>query len=504
MLRVDGPIVDVWSFDATAGQVVEVAVTADTFATRHHLIAPTGNVIRTGSGRETILLPVDGRYLLSLADTRADAYEISMRPALVAPLVDEPGVGILGDGDGADVWSFDGVAGQVVSVRAAWENFELRGRMAGEIISPTGKRLAGDGWEEESLHMVAVLPVEGRYLVSLEARWTTASVPYELAVRVLQGTRPLEWGRPVDGFFSGDGPKVGIWEFDGSVGQVANVRAQCAAFKCRVLLVSPSGGAVFGRNSLTGTRPRLTDVLAASGRYRVMLVADDEAVGVYGVYRVWVGSTTVTPRPVEVNGPAVVDHRSDVNLWSFQGAATQVVSVTAYPSKALMTFDLISPAGHKVAMNDGQMVVRLPLDGRYLVRGYGTRGYTGSYGVVVSTVPVEAETPATLGMNAPARGELDQHGSGTGVWEFEGTEGQTISIAVHGDDPVVQLLSPIGEELGWASAAGYSVHARLEARLPITGRYLIRVLAHNDRWTAPNRTAYEIEVRSAPAPSVPR
>ena len=68
-----------------------------------------------------------------------------------------------------------------------------------------------------------------------------------------------------------------------------------------------------------------------------------------------------------------------------------------------------------------------------------------------------------------------------------------------GRDWVVQLLSPSGEELGWASSARLPQEARLEARLPVTGRYLVRVLAHNAFWTAPNRMGYEIEVRPGPA-----
>ena len=237
----------------------------------------------------------------------------------------------------------------------------------------------------------------------------------------------MEWDRPVAGFFSGDGPRIGIWEFDGNAGQAANVRASCA-FRCRLLLVSPSGEEV--GNTWMRSRPELTELLAVSGRYRVMLAADDEAVG---AYEVRVGSTAVTPRPLEMNGPAVVDER-DVKLWSFQGAATRVVRVTAYPSTTFMAFDVISPAGEMVAMNDGQMVVRLPLDGRYLVRvRYGHGDYPGGYGVAVSSAPETAETRGTLRMNTPARGVLDQHGSGIGAWDFEGTAGQTISIVVPRD-----------------------------------------------------------------------
>ena len=505
VLRVDRPAEDVWSFGATAGQVVEVdvAVTADAFSAHYHLISPTGKVVRTGRRRQTIPLPLDGRYLLSMDDgVRADVSEVSVRPVPVTPLVDMPGVGVLGAGDGADVWGFDGVAGQVVGVRVAREG---RSYLEREIISPTGElldRLSLGGrrvdWEEVSLQMARALPVDGRYLVRLSSG-SSESVPYELAVHVLRATRPLEWGRQTAGYFSGDGPGTGIWEFDGSAGRVANVRASCEAFRCRLLLVSPSGETV-GNTSMR-SRPELTELLASSGRYRVMLLADDEAVG---AYQVLVDSTAVTPQPLEMNGPAVVDDR-DMKLWSFEGAAARVVRVTAYPSTTLMAFDVISPVGEMVAMNDGQMVVRLPVDGRYLVRvRYVNGDYTGGYSVAVSSVPETVEARGTLRMNTPARGVLDQHGSGVGVWDLEGTAGQSVSIVVvTGRDWVVQLLSPTGEELGWASSPRLvgPLEARLEARLPVTGRYLVRVLAHNNFWTTPNRMGYEIEVR--PEPAVP-
>ena len=99
-----------------------------------------------------------------------EAHEVSVRPVPVAPLGNVPAAGVLGDGDDADVWGFDGVAGQVVSARV---------RVAGEgtpylerrIISPTGEFLdAFEGWEKRPPHMPTALPVDGRYLVRLSWR----------------------------------------------------------------------------------------------------------------------------------------------------------------------------------------------------------------------------------------------------------------------------------------------------------------------------------------------
>ena len=239
VLTVDGPAAEVWSFDAAAGQVANVVVTSDTFEPRYCLISPAGDVILAGSRRATVPLPVDGRYLLGvmvggtfgLAATEGGAYEVSAQEAPVTPMAaDTAGTGVL-DGNASEVWSFHGAAGQVVSVRVAWEEF---GYLRGAIISPTGRRLAYDGSEARSLHLVAGLPADGRYLVRLETRRTRAPVPYEVAARVVREARPLEMDRPVVELFSGDGPTVRSWEFDGIAGRVVNVTADCDAFEPRL------------------------------------------------------------------------------------------------------------------------------------------------------------------------------------------------------------------------------------------------------------------------------
>ena len=190
------------------------------------------------------------------------------------------------------------------------------------------------------------------------------------------------------------------------------------------------------------------------------------------------------------NGRAVVDER-DVRRWSFDGAAGDVVEVTAHGD--YMGFDVVSPVGESLALNAGRLVVRLPLEGRYLVRPRVVRG-TGPKrtAVAVSAVPAAADTATLLTFNTPAsgvmnRGELND-------WAVEGLEGEVIRIAVNGfADPVIQLLSPSGEEVAWAHSAGRNVQA--EARLPMTGRYLVRVLAHSDFWrTWRVPAAYAIEV----------
>ena len=496
VLAVEGPGADVWSFDGAAGQAMEVLLTADAFHADYHVISPGGEVL--GFYPRTYPLAAGGRYLLGVVNGGdlglrgpGGRYAVSLRPMPVLPLaVDEPVVGLLADrSTDADVWGFDGVAGQVVSVRADSDEHESLQMV---LVSPTGERLADDYRHHgDPPRFVASLPVDGRYLVRLEAVGPPEPRPYALEVRVLR-ERPtlLQMDAPATARFDGAGPKVGFWEFEGSAGQLVSVATRSAAFYTSIELVSPSGAVI--STSFRSRRAGLAELLPVSGRYRVRVMAADESVG---RYEIRVGSTGVSPRPIEMNGPAVVDER-DVKLWSFEGAAGEVVRLTAHGVS--MAFDVMSPAGEVVAMNDRRMAVRLPLDGRYLVRVRVFRNSAPEHYAMTARTVSGAATP--LAMNTPTSGVLNQHDSGIGVWAFEGFEGQGVDIAVDGFyDSVVQLLSPTGEELAWAYSADRNV--RLEARLPLTGRYLVRVLAHTDFWTWPNSMDYQITVRPVQAPA---
>ena len=475
VLREDAPTGDVWSFEAAAEQLVEVDVVAtrDVFRWSYHLISPTGNVVGGGSRPRVFPVLVDGRYLVSLdLEPEGEVHEVSVRPVSAVPLGDGPGAGVLGDGNDTDVWGFDGVAGQVVGVEVAGPGASL---LAREIISPTGESLPGwwlpsPGRVEDSLRMEAALPVDGRYLVRL-SRGAVEPVPYELAVRVLRATSLLEWDRPVAGLFSGDGPRTGMWEFDGAAGQAANVGASCD-FRCRLQLVLPSGEAV--ESSQWTSRPELTELLAVSGRYRVLLAADDAAVG---AYEIRVGSTAVTPRPLELDAAAAGVHEGRPDHWSFEGVGGRVVNVSATASDALMGFDVMSPVGEIVARTDSprrdHALTRLPVDGVYVIRVWPSyRDVSVAYAVAVWSVA----PPTPLGMGTPAAGTLDYHGSELGFWAFESTVAGSVRVSVVADgfEPLIQLSSPTGDLVS-GREGGADGHGWLEAFLPVPGRYVVRV-----------------------------
>ena len=427
-LEVDGPGVETWRFDGTAGDVVSFTARSEIFRPTIHLVSPAGEELARDDegipgnrGRDdaqlVARLPTDGEYLARVAieaPVWGGAYEAALRIPMVAPLEpDRPARGHYDVTQGHDLWRFEGRAGQVVSITVRPAGFTP----VLQLMSPTGEHLAASDrvLPHRPAQLLVFLPVDGRYIVGMHDAFFHEAGAYEIAVRTL-------------------------------------------TTEVRPAPVSPSA-------------------------------VGEPAVGHFGDRR----TGRQTPMLLEMNGPAVADER-DVKLWSFEGAAGDVVRVTAHG--AFMAFDVMSPAGEIVAMNDGRIAVRLPLDGRYLVRVRAVDdGDAGRYAVAVSAVPLAAQAPTALRMNTPASGLLNQDASGVGMWAFEGSEDQAVSIGVNGlDGPVVQLLLPTGEEIGWAYSAGVG-HVQLDARLPTTGKYLIRVLAHVDFWTVPNAMDYEIEVR---------
>jgi ABC-type phosphate transport system substrate-binding protein len=63
-------------------------------------------------------------------------------------------------------------------------------------------------------------------------------------------------------------------------------------------------------------------------------------------------------------------------------------------------------------------------------------------------------------------------------WTFQGTAGQTVTIAVNGQgdcDPRVKLIDPSGNVIGEDDDSGGGYNALLTATLPSAGQYTIRV-----------------------------
>ena len=121
---------------------------------------------------------------------------------------------------------------------------------------------------------------------------------------------------------------------------------------------------------------------------------------------------TVPVTPLALDAPASGELREDGAVgedWTFDGAAGQVVNVTATSDAFDTVVRLLSPDGEELAVDDdggpgsnSSLAVVLPRAGRYRVRVTAFDRETGSYAVAVSTTRV---TPLEMGI--PENGTLE-------------------------------------------------------------------------------------------------
>ena len=478
---------DYWSFEGEAGQVVRITASSDAFDTVVRLLSDDG-----GRGTDSQLeagLPAAGRYLVRVGalGIGTGPYQVAMGTALVRPL-EGAGTGEITAEGGGDYWSFDGAAGQVVRITAGSDAFDTVVR----LLSPSGEQLAWDddggrydGGRNTDSQLEAVLPAAGRYLVDVAAYPGTGAGPYQVAmgpalVRPLEGAGTGEITAEGGGYY---------WSFDGVAGQVVRITAGSDAFDTVVRLLSP-GGEELARDDDggLGSDSQLEAALPAAGRYLVRVGAYED---ITGPYQVAMGLVPV--RALEGAGTGEITAEGGWDYWSFDGAAGQVVRITAGSDAFDTVVRLLSPGGEELARNgdggldtDSQLEAVLPAVGRYLVR-VGALGIgTGPYQVAMGTALVRP-------LEGAGTGEITAEGGGD-YWSFDGAAGQVVRITAGSDafDTVVRLLSPGGEELARDDDGGLGTDSQLEAALPAAGRYLVDVAAYDGTGT------YQVAVRSAP------
>ena len=225
---------------------------------------------------------------------------------------------------------------------------------------------------------------------------------YRLTVRARSETpRRLEPERPATGDFVE--PGLDLWEFDGVAGQAVSVSAVSAAHKrLHIEILSPSGHVFAERDEWS---PWLTwsVLLPVSGPYRLRVSPDDNSTG---AYEVAVGSTTLTPTPLEMDATAAATYEGGIDVWSFVGAEGQTVWVTL--SGGPITFDVMSPAGVLLDRREGVMGP-LPADGRYVVLVMGLSPSPWPYAIAVRSM---ADPPRSS--DDDARASSSPRPSGTG------------------------------------------------------------------------------------------
>ena len=226
--------------------------------------------------RVVALLPADGRYLVRVAMEgrgRGGAYELIVHVPTVTPLeLDTPADGRYDYAQGADVWSFHGEAGQIVRFTAGdvVDDFDPELR----LTSPNGERVGRDAgavvWPLAG-QLVAVLPVDGRYLVEVSDAFLYGSGTYRLTAETVTPV-PLGEIEPGGGVLREDAPTGDVWSFEAAAGQFVEVDVATGRDVLRESyhLISPTGNVV-GRGRRHGVFP-----VSVDGRYLLSLDIEPE------------------------------------------------------------------------------------------------------------------------------------------------------------------------------------------------------------------------------------
>ena len=273
---------------------------------------------------------------------------------------------------------------------------------------------------------------------------------------------------------------AGVWEFEGTAGDVISVTVGSEDLDPVVYLLSIAGDELArDDDSGPGTDARLLAVLPETGRYVVGVTAFD---GESGSYEVTVHE--MPPVEITVGDSARGDLGSGAvaaGVWEFTGDAGAVVSVAVGSDAFDPVVELLSPAGEQLARDDdsgpgtdARLLAVLPETGPYVVRVSAIDNEPGPYEVTVHEM-----RPAPVMVDGSDTGDLGSGSVAAGVWEFTGDAGVVVSVAVGSDafDPVVELLSPAGEQLARDDDSGPGTDARLLAILPETGPYVVGVTA---------------------------
>ena len=484
-----------WTFDGSPGQVVRITAVSDSFDTVIGLFSPDGRELAmdddggpgSNSSLETVL-PTAGRYLVQVAadDNETGPYEVAVRAVSVGALdIDTAVSGELGDAGDA-FWTFDGSVGQVVRITAVSDSFSTAVR----LLSPDGRELTwdnNDGGPGTNSYRAVVLRTAGRYLVRVSAYGGSETGLYEVAVRAAP-VGALDIDTAVSGELGDAGDA--FWTFDGSAGQVVRITAASDSFDTVVGLLSPDGRELArDDDGGPGSNSSLEAVLPAAGRYLVRVSAYDSETG---PYEVAVRAAPVGALDIDTAVSGELVDAGDA-FWTFDGSAGQLVRITAASDSFDTVVGLLSPDGRELARDDdggpgsnSSLEAVLPAAGRYLVRVSAYDSETGPYEVAVRAAPVGA-----LDIDTAVSGELVD--AGDAFWTFDGSAGQLVRITAASDsfDTVVGLLSPDGRELARGDDGGPGSNSSLEAVLPATGRYLVRVSAYD------NTGSYEVAVGAA-------
>jgi hypothetical protein len=414
---------DVWTFVANNGRYATLSLSTETadLDLRLAILNASGQIITVADNGFTgdteiaadVLLETDGRYFVEVDDF----FDNSGRYTLSLSLTDEPlysGGGRIWSGQtiqsvlppGQHLWSFEGTAGQTVSIVLIPDNEQLDAIL--NLYGPDGRRLVAldEGFSGDAEVISGFeLPVTGEYTI-LVSSFADAGGAYSLSLD--------EGGEVTENFYEAGDISYGekrqeslqpleahIWYFSGQTGDevTAKVMPLDPWLDIDVWLLNANVERLAAQDSfLAGESETVVLTLPTDGQY-VILVRD--FFGETGRYEIELNGTTSQP-PVYA-GTLNYGEAVGISLtaegpvfWLFEGSEGETIDIQLTPVDEVdFLFMLQTPEGETVARVDEASLgnaeslqgFRLTADGswRIVVETFFAEG--GAYSLLVQPSP---------------------------------------------------------------------------------------------------------------------
>jgi hypothetical protein len=444
------------------------------------------------------------------------------------------------------LWTFEGRRGQRLGVDLRSSDFD-----AYLIVrDPDGFTLGSDDDSGENLdaRLHLILAREGIYRIIATAtgtdttrgRYTLAVSGWETPPAPAPGqTAAIAVGETKTGVLepgdetSPDGPYQDRWTVQ--LRQGARIRAELRSrdLDSWLAVLDPDGRSVASDDDGLGERDSAVNFRAATaGRYTLLASSFGEELRV-GAYDLSLAEDTgdfpdagkaVAIRPGETKAGRLesgdaVGTRGLEDRWTFEGRAGEVVRLDA----ASTDFDAYLVLRHEamaVDSNDdgggdrnARVLAVLPSSGTYTatVSSFSDSRGGGRYTLAMAdlSAPAPRGRTARIAVGQRLAGRLEEgdqpreEGGVQDVWEFEGTEGQDVTIELRSPafDTYLELRGPGGDLVSENDDGfGEGTDSFVSAHLPRAGRYRITVRGYGE---AEATGLYELALGAAtpPAPS---
>lgn len=517
-----------WSFAATTGDSVHILVTPDRrafFTPVVRLIDPDGHTVASGRTRDVrghaeildYVLPTTGEYqavvFAAKSGNDSGAYLLDITVSASAQSApqsvreDSTVFGALSQANPRERWAFAGSPGDVMRVAAVATSGDVD--LVLHVLDADGRTVAeaDDGLttnpaldlvvRTDQAYTIVVARHDGargesfgNYRLSIETVYRSGPIPDGL---------PFHYGERVAGTTDAS-QRSQFWVFMGKKGDVIRASLQLPLDDSPLLLTlrDPDGDELTSGTRNGGQVLINWFSLPADGAYSLEVRRPGDALSSFSPYSLelqLLQSTDVT----QTNGGVLVPNVTVTgqftrlpasHLWLFRGSAIEptTISIGEYAGTLELQISIFGPDGVMYFAEEisgarrsayQTKPISFPADGLYSVVITGGSDSLGDTYRLTLRTSLESTSNRLLSSLNDGYGTLSDFQPDT-IWEFEGTEGEIISlraVVLDGDvDPVVELWSPQRQLLarGVNDNTQPSPQAAIESVvLPADGRYYV-------------------------------